>query len=197
MNPQATSLGQGYDSASAPALFRDPHFTVVNFSSVASSLLFLNSLILTSIFLLLMPLIQVRQSAVHGRGVFAARPIRKGRRIIEYTGRRVAWKSIPATVNDAHTFLFGINDGADVIDPEIGGNEARWINHSCDPNCEAIEEEDGRVFIHALRNIRAGEELSYDYQLQVDEPITRAVKAENACHCGSSNCRGTMLDPDG
>ena len=139
--------------------------------------------------------IQVRQSAVHGRGVFAARPIRKGRRIIEYTGRRVAWKSIPADVNGTHTFLFGINDGADVIDPEIGGNEARWINHSCDPNCEAIEEEDGRVFIHALRNIRAGEELSYDYQLQVDEPITRTVKAENACHCGSSNCRGTMLDP--
>ena len=142
-----------------------------------------------------MPLIQVRQSAVHGRGVFAARPIRKGRRIIEYTGRRVAWKSIPADVNGTHTFLFGINDGTDVIDPEIGGNEARWINHSCDPNCEAIEEDDGRVFIHALRNIRAGEELSYDYQLQVDEPITRAVKAESACHCGSSNCRGTMLDP--
>jgi len=132
-----------------------------------------------------MPLIQVRQSAVHGRGVFAARTIRKGRRIIEYTGRRVAWKSIPADVNG----------GTDVIDPEIGGNEARWINHSCDPNCEAIEEENGRVFIHALRNIRAGEELSYDYQLQVDEPITRAVRAENACHCGSANCRGTMLDP--
>ena len=72
-----------------------------------------------------MPLIQVRQSAVHGRGVFAARPIRKGRRIIEYTGRRVAWKSIPADVNGTHTFLFGINDGTDVIDPEIGGNEAR------------------------------------------------------------------------
>ena len=142
-----------------------------------------------------MPLIQVRQSAVHGRGVFAARPIRKGRRIIEYTGRRVAWKSIPAEVNDARTFLFGINDGTDVIDPEIGGNEARWINHSCDPNCEAIEDDDSRVFIHALRNIRVGEELSYDYQLQVEKPITRAVKAENACHCGSSNCRGTMLDP--
>jgi SET domain-containing protein len=98
-------------------------------------------------------------------------------------------------VNGTHTFLFGINDGTDVIDPEIGGNEARWINHSCDPNCEAIEDENGRVFIHALRSIRAGEELSYDYQLQVDERITRAVKAENACHCGSSNCRGNMLDP--
>ena len=142
-----------------------------------------------------MPLIQVRQSAVHGRGVFAAQTIRKGRRIIEYTERRVPWESIPANVKDAHTFLFGINDGTDVIDPNVGGNEARWINHSCHPNCEAIEDERGRVFIYALRDICAGEELSYDYQLQVDEPITRAVKAENTCHCGSSNCRGTMLDP--
>jgi len=140
------------------------------------------------------PPFQVRQSAVHGRGVFATRPIRKGRRIIEYTGRRVPWKSIPGDVNDTHTFLFGINDGADVIDPEVGGNEARWINHSCDPNCEAIEEEGGRVFIYALRNIRAGEELFYDYQLEVDEPITRAVKAESKCSCGTPRCRGTMLD---
>jgi uncharacterized protein len=141
-----------------------------------------------------MPLLEVRQSPVHGRGVFAKKPIRKGRRIIEYTGRRVPWKSIPDNVDDAHTFLFGINDGADVIDPEIGGNEARWINHSCDPNCEAIEEDDGRVFIYALRNIRAGEELSYDYRLEVDERITPTVKAENACHCGTSRCRGTMLE---
>jgi uncharacterized protein len=137
--------------------------------------------------------IKVRRSRVHGRGVFAIRPIRNGRRIIEYTGRRVRWKDVPADVKDAHTFLFGINDGIHVIDPKVGGNEARWINHSCDPNCEAIEEDDGRVFIYALRNIKVEEELSYDYQLEVDEPITRAVKAENACHCGSKNCRGTML----
>src|SRR5437870_13110467 len=116
-----------------------------------------------------MPLIQVRQSAVHGRGVFAARPIGKGRRIIEYTGRRVAWKSIPADVNGVHTFLFGINDGTDVIDHEIGGDDARWINHPCHPDSEATEGDHGRVLSHALRNIRAGEGLAYDYQLQVDE----------------------------
>src|SRR5437660_6706008 len=133
-----------------------------------------------------MPLIQVRQSAVHGRGVFAARPIRKGRRIIEYTGRRVAWKSIPADVNGVHTFLFGINDGTDVIDPEIGGNEARWINHACDPNCEAIEEDDGRVCIRALRRSRAGEEFCYAYQLQGDEPSRRAGNAEKTCRCRSA-----------
>src|SRR2546421_8423966 len=111
-----------------------------------------------------MPLIQVRQSVVHGRGVFAARPIRKGRRIIEYTGRRVAWKSIPADVNGTHTFLFGINDGADVIDPEIGGNERRLLKQSRHPNREAIEDENGRRFIQALIHHPAGEEISYDYQ---------------------------------
>src|SRR5262249_2493855 len=142
-----------------------------------------------------MPLIQVRRSSVHGRGIFAAQPIRKGRRIIEYAGRRVPWKSIPANVKDAHTFLFGINGGADVIDPDIGGEEKRWVHHLFEPNFEAIKEYHGRVFFLSLRYIRVGEELSYDYQLQVDEPITRAVKAESACHCGSSNCRGTMLDP--
>lgn len=138
--------------------------------------------------------IEVRQSPVHGRGVFAVRPIRKGRRIIEYTGRRVPWKDIPDDVDEAHTFLFGINDGADVIDPSIDGNDARWINHSCDPNCEAVEEEDGRVFIEALRNIAPGEELFYDYQLEVDEKITDEVRSESKCFCGTNRCRGDMME---
>jgi SET domain-containing protein len=140
-----------------------------------------------------MSLISVHRSPIHGCGVFANKPIRKGSRIIEYTGRRVPWKDIPDDWDDAHTFLFGINDGDDVIDPEIGGNEARWINHSCDPNCEAIEEDGGRIFIHALRHIDPGEELFYDYQLEVDDPITSEVTAESKCFCGSANCRGTML----
>ena len=139
-----------------------------------------------------MPLIQVRQSAVHGRGVFAARPIRKGRRIIEYTGRRVAWKSIPADVNGTHTFLFGINDGTDVIDPEIGGNEARWINHSCDPNCDAVVE-DGRIWIETVRDVAAGEELAYDYAYVLEERHTPAAKRRFPCHCGAATCRGTIL----
>jgi len=80
-----------------------------------------------------------------------------------------------------------------VINPEIGGNDARWINHSCDPNCEAIEEDD-RIFICAIRDIEAGEELFYDYALEIDEPITEESKKKYACRCGSSNCRGTMLD---
>ena len=139
-------------------------------------------------------LIEVGRSRVHDRGVFATRPIGKGMCIIEYIGRRVPWSSVADDVDDVRTYFFGIKDGSVVIDPEIGGNEARWINHSCDPNCEAIEEENGRVFIYALRDIRPGEELSYDYQLEVDEPRTPEVEQESACHCGSTNCRGTMLE---
>jgi SET domain-containing protein len=138
-------------------------------------------------------LLEVRKSGVHGRGVYATKPISKGARIIEYTGKRVLWESVPDDSDDPHTFLFGLDNSTEVIDPRTGGNEARWINHSCDPNCQAIEE-DERVFIYALRNLRPGEELFYDYALQVDEPVTSETEQESRCHCGSSNCRGTMLE---
>ena len=95
-------------------------------------------------------LIEVRESGVHGRGLYAARLIREGMRIIEYTGERVSWEVAPDDDNDSHTFNFGLENG-DVINPEVGGNEARWINHSCDPNCEAVEEDD-RIFIYAVRD---------------------------------------------
>jgi uncharacterized protein len=139
--------------------------------------------------------IEVRKSGVHGRGVYAMQFIPKGRRIIEYTGKRVSWEAAPDDKNSPHTFIFGLENG-DVINPEVGGNDARWINHSCNPNCEAIEEDD-RIFIHAIRDIQAGEELLYDYRLEIDEPITEAAKKKFACHCGASNCRGTMLELDG
>jgi SET domain-containing protein len=138
--------------------------------------------------------IEVRESGVHGRGVFATAPIRKGKRIIEYTGRRIPWANVPDEADDHRTYYFGLDNGKEVIDPAVDGNDARWINHSCDPNCEAIEEWDDRVFIYALRNIQPGEELFYDYQLEIDEPITNETKSESACFCGSANCRGTMLD---
>ena len=139
-------------------------------------------------------LIKVRKSGVHGRGVFAIAPIRKGKKIIEYTGRRIPWANVPDEADDHRTYYFGLDNGKEVIDPAVDGNEARWINHSCDPNCEAIEEWDDRVFIYALRNIKPGEELFYDYQLEIDEPITNETKAESKCCCGTANCRGTMLD---
>ena len=135
--------------------------------------------------------IEVRQSGVHGRGVFAAQFIPEGKRIIEYTGERVSWEAAPDDDSDPHTFNFGLENG-EVINPEIGGNDARWINHSCNPNCEAIEEDD-RIFIYAISDIQPGEELLYDYRLEIDEPVTEASKKKFMCLCGTSNCRGTML----
>jgi uncharacterized protein len=134
--------------------------------------------------------IKVRESGVQGRGVYATRFIPEAARIIEYTGQRVFWEAADDE-NDPHTFIFGLENG-EVIDPTIDGNDARWINHSCQPNCEAIEE-DNRIFIYAKRDIEAGEELFYDYALEIDEPITDESKKKFACHCGSPNCRGTML----
>jgi len=142
--------------------------------------------------------ITVRQSRIHGRGVYAARKLAAGERIIEYKGLRIGWDEAdrvpsadPADPN--HTFLFALDDGKTVIDAARGGNSARWINHSCDPNCETEESEDGRVFIQALRDIRRGEELNYDYGLIIDQRITPELKREYLCRCGAKECRGTML----
>jgi SET domain-containing protein len=137
-------------------------------------------------------LLQVAPSGVHGRGVYATQFIPEGTCVIEYTGQRMSWDDAPNDENDPHTFNFGLDNG-EVINPEIGGNEARWINHSCAPNCEAIEEDD-RIFIYAMRDIGSGEELSYDYALELDEPITKKIIQEFRCHCGTSRCRGTMLE---
>ena len=140
------------------------------------------------------PPVRVKRSPVHGRGVFAAKAFRKGERIIEYAGRRISWSSVPDELEDPRMYYFGIGDGSVVIDPSVGGNEAQFINHSCDPNCE-IRETRGRIFIHALRNIRPGEELSYDYHLETDPdvPRTKEIEDECPCDCGSSKCRGTLL----
>lgn len=135
--------------------------------------------------------LKVAPSGVHGSGVYADQFIPKGTRIIEYKGERIAWTDTSDDEDNAHTFIFGLDNGL-VINPEVGGNEARWINHSCDPNCEAIEEDD-RIFIYARRDIEPGEELSYDYALEIDEPITRKSKKAYECLCGASTCRGTML----
>ena len=138
--------------------------------------------------------VTVERSRVHGRGVFAKKPFRKGDRIIEYTGRRILWSKVPDELDDPRMYYFGIGDGKWVIDPSVGGNEARLINHSCDPNCE-IRETRGRIFIHAVLNIRTGAELFYDYHLETDDdvPRTKEIEEEAPCRCGSPNCRGTLL----
>jgi uncharacterized protein len=144
--------------------------------------------------------IQVRLSGVHGKGVFALAPIVKGEVIIEYKGEVITWPEALRRhphdpIDPNHTFYFHV-DEEHVIDAKHGGNAARWINHACAPNCEA-DEVDGRVFIKALRALKPGEELFYDYGLIIDERYTPKLKKEYACRCGSKKCRGTMLAPKG
>ena len=141
----------------------------------------------------------VRHSSIHGRGVFATRTIRKGADIVEYRGRRISMDEaddLPDSDpdNPFHTFLFELNDGR-VIDAGVRGNAARWINHSCQPNCQPYEDDEGRVFIEAKRTIYAGEELAYDYKLNVPGRRTARLLADYACRCGAPRCRGTMLEP--
>ena len=138
--------------------------------------------------------ISVRRSNIHGNGVFAATFIAGGARIVEYKGMRMGEDEADEKYGDddsPHTFLF-LLDNQIVIDANHRGNSARWINHSCDPNCEA-NEENGRIFIDALRDIQPGEELSYDYNLILDERYTPALKRLYACGCGARLCRGTIL----
>jgi uncharacterized protein len=142
--------------------------------------------------------IEVRNSAVHGYGVFATGPIRKGQRVIEYLGERVSHKEADRRYdtkdeNDNHTFLF-IVDSRTVIDAGTDGNDARFINHGCDPNCESVVQQ-RRVFIEAVRDIAPGEELKYDYQIYREEGDPPNVDEIFACRCGAANCRGTMLWP--
>ena len=142
--------------------------------------------------------IQVRRSGVHGKGVFALQDIAEGETVIEYVGEIISWDEAqdrhPHDPKDPnHTFYFHVNEDK-VIDALHGGNSSRWINHSCDANCEA-DEQNERIFIKALRNIHAGEELNYDYGLIIDEPYTKKLLAEYPCWCGAKNCRGTLLSP--
>jgi len=144
------------------------------------------------------PLIKVRHSPIHGHGVFALRRIRKGTRVIEYLGDRVTHKVADARYEDKdprdnHTFLFTV-DSKTVIDAGVGGNEARYINHGCDPNCESTTLK-SRIFIEAIRTIQPGEELAYDYQIQRDADDDPDVDEVYACRCGAKDCRGSMLEP--
>ena len=143
------------------------------------------------------PLFEVRHSPIHGYGVFAARRIRKGTMVIEYLGDRVSHAQADARYedkdpNDNHTFLFTV-DAKIVIDAGVNGNEARYINHGCDPNCESTAV-NKRIFIEAIRTIQPGEELSYDYQIQRDSDDAPNVDDIYACRCGAKNCRGSMLE---
>mgnify|MGYP001806099764 FL=1 len=149
--------------------------------------------------------IQQRRSRIHGNGVFAAADLPAGTRLVEYKGLRRTHEDADERYGDSldtgHTFLFTLNDDY-LIDANVDGNVARWINHSCAPNCQAVLEEDAggdpqrdRVFIESLRDIAAGEELTYNYGIRLSVPHTAKLKKQWACRCGAAECTGTMLQP--
>jgi SET domain-containing protein len=140
--------------------------------------------------------LSVRTSGIHGRGVYARAFIPEDTRIVEYRGERItnaeAERRYPDDFTAAHhTFLFAVDDEI-MVDAAFNGNLARWINHSCDPNCEAVIE-DGRIYIESIRDIQPGEELAYDYNYILPERHTPKLKKRFPCHCGAASCRGTIL----
>lgn len=142
------------------------------------------------------PRIEVRRSSVHGKGVFACQPLEAGIVIAEYCGPIMTWRQAEqrrATKrshrDDDHTFLFQISKRY-VIDATPSRCRAKWINHSCAPNCQAVLT-GRRVFIETLRHIDIGEELFFDYQLQASGDAQ--TDGSYPCHCASPQCRGTML----
>lgn len=149
--------------------------------------------------------IQQRRSRIHGNGVFAVAAIPASLRLVEYKGLRRTHEDADERYGDSldsgHTFLFTLND-VYLIDANVDGNVARWINHSCAPNCQAVLEEDptgaperDRVFIESLRDIAPGEELTYNYGIRLSVPHTARLKKQWACRCGAAECTGTMLQP--
>ena len=142
------------------------------------------------------PYYVVRNSRIHGRGVFAAANILKGTRITEYVGDRISHAEADRrhedkAHDDNHTFLFTVNSRV-VIDGGVKGNDARWINHSCDPNCESVVDK-ARVFLEAVRDIPKGQEICFDYMIERDPNDPPEMDQIFGCRCGSPKCRGTML----
>jgi uncharacterized protein len=142
---------------------------------------------------------ELRASPIAGVGAFATRPIKKGTRIIEYTGERISNAEADRRYDEDkmrshHTFLFTLNRRT-VVDAAVEGNEARFINHSCAPNCEAVIVDGKRIYIEALRDIPVGAELVYDYQYERTDDHTADDERFYACSCGAPGCRGTILAP--
>ena len=140
----------------------------------------------------------LRRSSIQGKGAFATRPIKRGTRIIEYTGERISPEEADRRYDDGgmgrhHTFLFSV-DSKICIDAAVGGNDARFINHSCAPNCEAVDERK-HIYIEAIRDIAPGEELTYDYQYERDGTEDEKWEKIYVCQCGAPTCRGTILAP--
>jgi hypothetical protein len=145
-----------------------------------------------------LPYFEIRASIKHGSGAFALRDIPRRTRLIEYTGERISHAEADARpdVDDGHgskhVLLFTV-DKRTVIDARVGGNEAQYFNHSCQGNCEAVIDK-RRVFLETIRDVAAGEELTYDYEMEYSGEDLETARREYPCRCGSPNCRGTLLD---
>lgn len=142
---------------------------------------------------------ELRRSPIQGTGAFALRRIRKGTRIVEYTGERISHEEASLRYDDEamkrhHTFLFTVDEKT-CIDGKKKGNEAAFINHSCEPNCGAVIEDD-RIFIEAIATIQPGEELFYDYSYELDSEPDEADFERYRCLCGTPSCRGSILKMD-
>ncbi|MDQ6830665.1 MAG: SET domain-containing protein-lysine N-methyltransferase [Gemmatimonadota bacterium] len=138
----------------------------------------------------------VKESAIAGKGAFATRRIRAGTRIVEYIGEHITDEESDRRYDDdamehAHTFLFTVDDD-DIIDAAVRGNDARFINHSCDPNCESVTA-GSQVFVYAIKNIQPGAELTYDYKLHRSGVWRARYAAQYKCLCGAKRCRGVIL----
>ncbi len=138
---------------------------------------------------------EVRRSRIQGRGVFATAQIRKGKKLIEYVGEPITPEEADRRYDDAngrhHTFLFVLNDTT-VLDARRGGNDARFINHSCEPNCETVIDDD-HIWIRSIKPIAPETELVYDYRFEWDDEYEPHDIRYYACRCGSKKCRGTIL----
>ncbi len=129
----------------------------------------------------------IRSSDIHAAGCYTTTRIKAGNHVVEYTGERMPKdRADQLYENRAYTYLFGLENGDTVID---GYGMAMYINHSCNPNCETEEDEHGRVWIIASRDVQPGEELTYNYLLYDGE-------GEAPCTCGASNCKGTMYSDE-
>ncbi|WP_420240929.1 SET domain-containing protein [Roseiterribacter gracilis] len=144
-------------------------------------------------------LFETRRSEIQGTGAFAIKPIRAGKRIVEYVGEQISSEEADRRYDESkmkrhHTFLFTVEEDL-VVDGGSNGNEAIYINHSCDPNCEAVIDEKNRIWIYALRDIKVGEELAYDYQFERTGSARLDAQLEKfyACRCGAERCRGSLL----
>ena len=131
-------------------------------------------------------LVFFRESSIHGTGGFARVDIEPETCLIEYVGERISKQESLNRCVGGNTRIFGLDDTWD-LDGDVSWNPARWLNHSCSPNCEARLEDDGRIWIVSVRPIVGGEELTFNYGYDLED------LEEHPCHCGTANCVGYIV----